>query len=236
MIEEAIVLVGGLGTRIRGKIGDIPKPMAPLGDKPFLSYLLKLLIKQGIKKVVLAVGYKKEYIYEYFGNNYKDIKLIYSFEEENNLLGTGGAILKACEFIEGEYFFVFNGDTFFHIDLEAMSEFHKLKNSDITIALKPTEDASRYGSIELNESDKIVKFIEKGKKGAGAINGGIYLISKSLFKSLILPEKFSFETDFLQKYYKTYNFYGIIFDRYFIDIGVPEDYERAKLEIPTICR
>lgn len=236
MINEAIILVGGLGTRLRIKIGNYPKPMALIGDKPFLAYLLNLLSNNGLKRVVLAVGYKHQFIENYFGNSFANLEIVYSVEEESNLLGTGGAIVKASKLIKEQEFFVFNGDTFFDIEIRKIIEFHKLKKADITVALKFIENALRYGIIKINENGKIINFLEKGKQKEGFINGGIYLVSKSIFKNLNFPEKFSFEMDLLQKYYKAYNFYGIIFNRYFIDIGVPDDYEKAKIELPSRYR
>ena len=236
MVEEAIILAGGLGTRLRDKIRDLPKPMAPIGNKPFLAYLLDFLIEQNITKVVLAVGYKGEFIADYFGRRYSGLELTYSFEDENNLLGTGGALLRASKLIEGQNFFALNGDTFFDINLKDMFEFHKSKNADITVALKPIKETSRYGLVEIDENGRIINFLEKGKREEGFINGGIYLISKKFLNFLDLPEKFSFEFELLQKYYKLYKFYGIVFDKYFIDIGVPEDYERAKIELPSKYR
>jgi len=232
MVREAIILAGGLGTRLKGVLNNTPKPMAPIGDRPFLSYLFSFLERQGVKKVILAVGYKSDYIMSFFGKNYLDIELLYSFEDENNLLGTGGAILKASKLINDEDFFVLNGDTIFEINLIEMYRFHKSKNADITIALKPVDNVMRYGAVEIDKEGRIINFIEKGIEKYGLINGGIYLISKKFMHNLNLAESFSFEQDLIQKYFGLYKFYGIKFDSYFIDIGVPEDYERAKIELP----
>ncbi len=232
MVKEAIILAGGLGTRLKNVLNNIPKPMAPIDNKPFLSYLFNFLRRQGIKRIILAVGYKGDYIMNFFGEKYLDIELLYSFEDENNLLGTGGAILKASKLIKDEDFFVLNGDTIFEINLTEMYRFHKAKNADITIALKPVDNVMRYGAVEIDEEGKIINFIEKGVEKHGLINGGIYLVSKGFIDNLSLPERFSLEQDLLQQYFGLYKFYGIMFDNYFIDIGVPEDYERAKNELP----
>lgn len=234
MIKEAIILAGGLGTRLRDVIKDVPKPMAPIEGRPFLEYLLSYLHKQNIKKVVFAVGYKKEVIIDFFGNKYKDIKLVYSIEEEP--LGTGGAILKALYLIENEHFFVLNGDTFFNIDLSSLENFYYDKQADLVIALKEMNNCERYGVIELDETYRIINFLEKPKKTKGLINSGIYLISKTFLNSFNLPKKFSFEKEFLEKYYSTYKFYGKSFDAFFIDIGISEDYEKAQQELPKFFR
>ena len=235
MIKEAIVLAGGLGTRLRKVVSNVPKPMADVNGKPFLEYLLQFLAKHGIKKVVLSVGYQYWVIRDYFGNSFLDMKVLYSIEKE--LLGTGGGIKKSLKFIESENTLIVNGDTYFDIDLAELFSFHKEKNSALTVALKPMRDFSRYGSVVIDDDGRIIGFREKGYHKYGLINGGIYLLDKGIFLEPTLPEKFSFEKDFLEKYYKTLPFYGKVFHNYFIDIGIPEDYEKFKhdvLDLPSI--
>ena len=232
MIEEAIILAGGLGTRLRGIIRDIPKPMADINGKPFLEYLLNYVINQGILKIVLSVGYKHEVIKKYFGSFFMGSELIYSVESKP--LGTGGALKKAMEFIDSNNVFVLNGDTIFKIDLKEFERFHIEKKSNLSIALRRSEMSNRYGTVELNQDQSIKAFLEKRHVKEGLINGGTYLLNKDFFNSFDLPNKFSFERDFLEKYYIDYKFYGFISNAYFIDIGVPEDYERAKQEIEIL--
>lgn len=129
-----------------------------------------------------------------------------------------------------------NGDTFFEIDLLKMLELLRSKNADVTMALKPMNKVTRYGIVEINEEGRIVNFIEKGERKTGLVNGGFYVISKNFLQSLKFSEKFSFEHDLLQRYFRFYKFYGIAFDTYFIDIGVKENYERAKAELVQKCR
>jgi len=226
VIDEAVILAGGLGTRLRSVVKDVPKPMADINGKPFLEYIFRYLEHYGIKKVILAIGYKADIVKNYFGKKFNNLSIIYS--EEKELLGTGGAIKQAVKLSEGDNLFVLNGDTFFDVDLRKAYEFHKNKKSILTIMLKQMVNVDRYGIIEIDSSCRIKKFSEKYKKNSGYINGGIYLLNKKFLLSLDLPEKFSFEKDFLEKNYKLYNFYGLVFDSYFIDIGVPEDYEKAK--------
>ncbi len=229
MIKEAIVLAGGLGTRLGGVIKDIPKPMAPIGEKPFLEFILDYLNFSEIKRIVISVGYKKEVIINYFANSYKNSEIIYS--EEDTPLGTGGAILKAFELIEGERSFVLNGDTFFMISLKALYEFHIKKKAEISIALKRNEfKDKRYGNVLVSEEGKIINFEEKSNESA-LFNGGVYLINKRVFSNLNFPSKFSFEKDFLEKKVNEFDIFGKAFNNYFIDIGIPEDYEKAKREI-----
>ena len=224
--KEAIILAGGLGTRLKSVVKDVPKSMANINGKPFLEYLLNYLKFYNIEHVILAVGYKSNIIREYFGNKFKNIFITYS--EEKELLGTGGAIKQALEFTNSKNILILNGDTFFDIDLEKFYRFHKIKNSDLTLALKEMKDFERYGVIEINDDYRITAFLEKKYRNKGLINGGIYLLNKGFFKSLNLSKKFSFEKDFMEKYYKDFQFYGIPFSSYFIDIGIPEDYEKAK--------
>jgi len=230
MIKEAIILAGGLGTRLRKVVKDIPKPMAEINGKPFLVYLLKYLSFQGIEKVIFSVGYKHEAIINYFGSNFENLNLIYSIEETP--LGTGGAIKKSLNYLDSEEALILNGDTFFKINIHKFHNLHKTYNSYLSIALKKVKNPSRYGIVEIDENFRIKKFYEKEQlKKGGLINGGIYFLNKSFFTSLKMPDVFSFERDFLEKYYQNYDFYGFPCEGYFIDIGIPEDYEKAKEEL-----
>ncbi|HBD8986089.1 TPA: nucleotidyltransferase family protein [Campylobacter jejuni] len=213
---QAIILCGGLGTRLKSVIKDIPKPMAPINDKPFLEFIFEYLKKQGIKEVILAVSYKYEVIKEYFKDEFLGIKIKYSIEKEP--LGTGGAIKEALKFIKNEAY-VLNGDTFFDIDLSKL----KLNGSKICFALKQMNNFDRYGTVNVDGRALVISFEEKVFKKQGLINGGIYLLDKDIFKDFALQEKFSFEK-FLQENYKKLKAKAHIFDDYFIDIGVPEDY------------
>ncbi|ELJ8910308.1 NTP transferase domain-containing protein, partial [Campylobacter coli] len=171
---QAIILCGGLGTRLKSVIKDIPKPMAPINDKPFLEFIFEHLKKQGIKEVILAVSYKYEVIQEYFKDEFLSIKIKYSIEKEP--LGTGGAIKEALKFIKNEAY-VLNGDTFFGIDLSKL----KLNGSKICLALKQMNDFDRYGTVNVDEQCLVISFEEKVFKKQGLINGGIYLLKKDIF-------------------------------------------------------
>ena len=224
---EAIILAGGFGTRLKKLNLDVPKPMVPLGEYPFLFYLLSWLEKNGITRVVLSVGYKWEIIKEYFGTSFRGIELDYSVEDEP--LGTGGAIKKALEYCEEELVWVINGDTFFEVDLIDMQDFHIQKDNDFTLAARPVKDVSRYGQLLLDEQNRIVGFGEKAKKGPGLINGGIYLFGIDFFRDKTSAQKFSFEKDVLEKCVEKEEFGAYISSQYFIDIGTPEDYRKAKI-------
>lgn len=232
MVKEAIVLAGGLGTRLRKVVKDVPKPMADINGKPFLEYLLTFLSKQGIEKVILSVGYKYEVIKNYFGKFFLNIEILYSIETKP--LGTGGGVKKSLSLVESDDIFIINGDTFFEVDLDMLFSFHKEKKAVLSIALKPLKCFSRYGSVEIDENGKIIGFKEKKYHDSGLINGGVYVLKKEVFKNLKFGEAFSFEKDFLEEYYIQYPFYGMAFQKYFIDIGIPEDYERFKKDIISL--
>ena len=229
MVKEAIVLAGGLGTRLREVVKDVPKPMADVNGRPFLEYLLTFLNRHRIEKVVLSVGYKYEVIRNYFGKSFLDMEILYSIETKP--LGTGGGIKKSLTLVDSNDTFIVNGDTFFNVDLDKLFSFHKEKSAVLSIALKPLKHFDRYGSVEINEDGRIVGFKEKKYHESGLINGGIYLLNKEFLMNLELEEKFSFEKDLLEKYYIYYPFYGMKFGGYFIDIGIPEDYEKFKRDV-----
>ncbi|WP_122894009.1 D-glycero-D-manno-heptose 1-phosphate guanosyltransferase [Arcobacter peruensis] len=222
---EAIVLAGGLGTRLKSVVSNLPKPMAPIENKPFLEYILKYLEKNGITKIILSVGYKWETIKEYFGNNYNSIELIYSVESEP--LGTGGAIKTAMKYINEKEFFIINGDTYFDVDLKLLN-LHQ--NSKLLLSLKYMENFDRYGCVESNSSFQVLAFKEKEYRENGNINAGVYLASKEVFDNFDLPDKFSFE-EFMENNLNELKIIVKIFDSYFIDIGIPEDYKKAQTVI-----
>lgn len=227
MTNEAIILAGGAGTRLKSVVSQLPKPMAPVHGKPFLEYLLAYLAKNHITRVVLSVGYQSEHIQRYFGNRFGPVELHYAVEKE--ALGTGGGVKLALQRTLNNQVFVVNGDTLFNVDLQKISEFHRQHGASLTIALHKVNDGSRYGSITTNNENRIIQFEEKKQdSGPSFINGGTYLLSKNCFLSVDLPRKFSFEKDFLETHYRQQAFYGLPFDDYFIDIGIPETYQKAQ--------
>ncbi|EAL3889103.1 D-glycero-D-manno-heptose 1-phosphate guanosyltransferase [Campylobacter lari] len=215
---QAIVLAGGLGTRLKSAVQDLPKPMAPINGKPFLTFVLEYLKKQGITEVVLSVSYKYELIQDYFKDEFDGIKIRYNIEKE--LLSTGGAIKDALKLIQNQAY-VLNGDTIFDIDLKKLA----LNDSKICIALKQMQNFDRYGTVNVDDQGVVMSFEEKVFKKQGLINGGIYLLKKDIFDEFNLEKKFSFE-EFLQSNCNALKIQTQIFDDYFIDIGIPEDYKR----------
>jgi len=233
MTGEAIILAGGYGSRLQEVIDDIPKPMAPVNGRPFLEYQLDFLDKWALRKVILSVGYKKEMIKQHFGNQYKSLQLEYSEEEEP--LGTGGAILKALQHGTGYAIFIFNGDTYFDVNLQRLDDFRKIKETDLCLSLRYEIEPARFGLVEFDNNNRITRFYEKSDgPDEGYINGGVYMVKRDYLLRFGLPEKFSFETDFLQKYYQTEEFYGLRCFSYFRDIGIPEDYQKAQDEFKRL--
>ncbi len=223
---EAIILAGGFGSRLKKLNLEVPKPMVPLGEFPFLFYMLSWLKANGMKRVILSVGFKWEVIKDYFGSSFRDMELLYSVEDEP--LGTGGAVKKAMSYCRGKLIWVLNGDTFFEVDLNGMQNYHIEQMNHFTLAAKPVPDTSRYGRLLMDEQNKITGFGEKSEKGPGLINGGIYLFENSFLKDKSSGDKFSFEKDVLEKYVSQEKFGAFVSDSYFIDIGTPEDYTKAQ--------
>lgn len=227
MIKEAIILAGGLGTRLRSAVPDLPKCMAPVNGYPFLKYVIDHLVLQGIEHFVFSLGYRHEDVSDWL-NQYRQAD--YSIAIEEQPLGTGGAVLHASHFIQSKHCIVTNGDTLFKTNLKKLSDFHTSTQSHCTIGLKPMLDFDRYGVVAINERGKVVSFQEKKYYTKGLINGGLYALDIQHFISYSWPEKFSFEKDFLE-IKKTDNMYGVPDDVYFIDIGIPEDFRKAATEL-----
>ena len=229
MIKEAIILAGGLGTRLRSVVNDVPKCMAPVAGKPFLHFVIEYLLNKGVDKFIFSLGYKSEIIIDYIIEHYPLLYTQYSIEEEP--LGTGGAIRLACNLTTEKNVLILNGDTLFSIDVKKLAATHHHANADCTVALKPMEDFERYGVVELNNDNTIASFKEKQHYQEGLINGGVYVLHVNAFIQEELPQKFSFEKDYLEQYFDKRKMYGDIQDVYFIDIGIPEDFERAQFEL-----
>jgi D-glycero-alpha-D-manno-heptose 1-phosphate guanylyltransferase len=203
--------------------------MAPVNGKPFLDYVISYFQGEGFTDFIFSLGYKHEIIETHLSNNYPELRVQLSVEE--NPLGTGGAIKKACKLAAEKNIFITNGDTLFKAGTTALLDLHQQKNADCTLALKPMKHFDRYGVIDLNEDGSINSFNEKKYYEKGLINGGLYLLNVASFLKEPFPSAFSFETAYLEKYYQQHKMFGLIQDKYFIDIGIPEDYARAGREL-----
>lgn len=229
MITEAIILAGGLGTRLKSVVSDLPKSLAPVAGKPFLAYLLDYAKKQGIEKFIFALGYKTEQI-ESFVKDWMP-EGSYIFSTEDRPLGTGGAIYKACKEVSSSDAIVLNADTFFAVSFSHLSDIHEMRKASCTLALKPMKAFDRYGVVEIDK-EVVTGFSEKKYHETGLINGGVYALSVNDFLQRTFPPVFSFEKDYLEKEYAHQRIMGMVSDAYFIDIGIPEDYYRAQTELP----
>lgn len=228
---KAIVLAGGLGTRLRGRVPDLPKPMAPVAGRPFLEYLLDSLIHSGIDSITLSVGYRAEVIQVHFGDEYRGMPLIYSYEAEP--LGTGGALALAIQGIGTEPVLALNGDTLLKLDFKLLLNWYGEAPELLAMVLRQVPDAGRYGAAHV-EHGRVTGFSEKGRSAGGLINSGIYLFQPSLFGKLGLSGRFSFEVDVLQNHCHTLHPRAFVTDSYFIDIGIPEELDRAGIELPHL--
>lgn len=232
MGKQAVILSGGFGTRLSHVVSAVPKPMAPIKDRPFLEYIIQQLKNQGFNDYVFLTGYKSEVIENYF----KDLPNA-KFIKEETALGTGGAILNAYEFLNNE-FYVINGDTFFDIDFSLLQDFGQDK--PCTLALRYSNNIARYGFAEINDNFGISSFTEKGKlpnnRIDGYINGGIYYIKKSVLRRFF--DKFSgqfisLETEIFPELLNNKELFGLPISGCFIDIGIPDDYYKAQDLIPN---
>ena len=177
---DVLILCGGLGKRLREKIGESQKVMAAVGKEPFLNFILRDLAHQGCRRVVLCTGYKKETIEEYYQE--KKFGLTIAFSREARPLGTGGAIKNARPFIRSHYFLAMNGDSYCRIDLEKFFAFHKAKKALVSIAAAKTDDRKDFGSIAIDGTRKVTAFREKIEDSASSyVNAGIYCFRRDAF-------------------------------------------------------
>lgn len=224
---EAIILVGGLGTRLRQVVPDWPKPMAPVAGRPFLEILLTMLSRKGFKRAVLSLGFMPDKIIDHFGESYSGIELVY--EVESQPLGTGGAIRASLTRCLSDHVFIFNGDTYLDVEVEPLEALWRANRSPI-IVVREVPDTARFGRVELSEG-RIHQFLEKGSPGPGLINAGCYVVPRELLDDFPLGQPFSLETDFFTKHVDQIKFDGFITKGRFIDIGVPDDYALAQTEL-----
>jgi D-glycero-alpha-D-manno-heptose 1-phosphate guanylyltransferase len=228
---NAVILAGGFGTRLRSRVSGIPKPMAPIAGKPFLQYLLDRLVREGITEVVLSVGYLGELIEQYFGDQYHGMRIQYALE--TSPLGTGGALQFAVSFLPDaqQPVLALNGDTFLDLNYRSLFTWFETAGTDVGMVLRRIDNASRYGRVEVC-GQRISGFLEKGSAQPGLINTGVYILRTHLLSALELLPPFSLELDVFAAKQSILPIAPYISDGYFIDIGVPEDFDRAQIELP----
>ena len=228
MLQNAIILAGGFGTRLQTIVKDLPKPMATVNGEPFLNYQLRYLKHYDIKHVIFSTGHLSEKISNYYKDEFLGIKISYAKEEAP--LGTGGGIRLALNQCKTNDVLVLNGDSFFDVNLEQFFHEHQKEKAQISLALRKVENASRYGTIEVNEERRIISFKEKNNLAqAGLINGGVYILNQEVYlNNTEVDKNFSIEKDFFEKQLDKLFIKGFESKGYFIDIGIPEDYTKAQ--------
>lgn len=235
-LPPAVILAGGLGTRLRDVYASGPKCLAPVAGRPFLDYVLTWLRFQGVTKVVLCVGYKRNSIRKYVGRGRK-WGLTVKYSVEQRLLGTAGALKKAERLISGDTMLVMNGDTLVKADLKALVRFHERQRAPVTMMVTAVEDSRRYGSVRLDRRQRVRAFLEKKKQEQEAdaarrlINAGIYVLEKSVLAGMSTRTPTSLERDVFPRLLRTGNIRGLVIQGRFIDIGIPEDFRRAQREL-----
>lgn len=221
------MLAGGLGSRLRHIVTDVPKPMAPVAGHPFLEIVLSNLACNGFKRIVLSIGYLANKIVSHFGTHFRGMDICY--EIESVPLGTGGAIRASLERCFEDHVFVFNGDTFLSLEIADVEENWKRHRTPILVA-REVQDTVRYGRLSVVDG-AVRSFLEKGVSGPGLINAGCYVLPRGLMRGVELGKQFSLETEFLAAQVQCNRFDVYVTKGYFLDIGVPEDYERAQTEL-----
>lgn len=233
---DAVILAGGLGTRLRSVVSDVPKCMAPVGGRPFLEWLLAWIEPFRPCKIVLSLGYLSETVTDWVQHTLKDYPIPIEWVIEETPLGTGGGIKLALSKVTAPQCVILNGDTFFDVDLNALCQQRDHSAAPLAVALKPMERFERYGSVTVDSENHISSFNEKRYCEKGLINGGVYCMDCSAGLLDGKPDKFSFEKDVLEPESAKGGLCGFISDGSFIDIGIPEDYALAQTFLPANIR
>lgn len=224
----AVVLAGGLGTRLRPVVEDVPKPMAPIRGRPFLEYQLDYWVAQGVGRFILSVGFLHDLIQEHFGSSYEGVPIVYSVEDSP--LDTGGALLLAASrLVDAKPFLVLNGDTYFNVSLKTLIGFSARTKSHWCLSLFPTEEVGRYTAVDLAEDGRIRSFSSTDSNRRLA-NGGVYLVQSRALQELPYSagQRVSLEKEIFPAALAVgQRFYGVEFHGTFLDIGLPTDYHRA---------
>jgi NDP-sugar pyrophosphorylase family protein len=224
---KIVLLVGGLGTRLRALLPSAPKPLAPVGNRPFLELLVRQLGNQGIRSLIMCTGYLADQIEREFGDG-SNLGVAIEYSREPHPMGTGGAVKLAQRLLEGlTDFLVMNGDSFLEIDFSQFIQFHRTHRAMATIAVVRVENASRYGTVRVDSSNRVVEFCEKaGQDSPGLINAGVYVFNAAILEH-IPAEQVSLEKDIFPTLLDQ-GVYAARQEGVFIDIGTPADYAHAQ--------
>jgi D-glycero-alpha-D-manno-heptose 1-phosphate guanylyltransferase len=228
---KALVLAGGAGTRLGEATRALPKPMLPVGGRPFLEYLLDRLVAGGAEELILSVHHRAQASMAHFGSRYRGVRVRYAVEAEP--LGTGGAIAYALRDAPAAPVLVANGDSFLALDYAGFIRAFEREPVRLALVVREVEDAGRYGAVRI-DGTTVTGFAEKGVRGPGCISAGTYILDPGVFREFGLAGRFSLETDLLQRHCAALRPRACFFDGYFIDIGVPADLQRARRELPGL--
>lgn len=225
---SAVILAGGLGTRLRVVVADVPKPMAPVQDRPFLERQMDYWIGQGVDHFILSVGHMRGIIMQHFGARYRHARVEYAVEEQP--LGTGGGLLIAASMLPHDQpFIAMNGDSFFPVQLDELRATHAQHDSQWTLALFNADQPNRYGKVAMHENGRLDAFISGKAEVGEAANAGVYLIDPAALAGWNAGDAASIESDIIPAFLATGGrCFGRICAGKFIDIGVPDDYHRAQ--------
>ncbi|HAW20503.1 MAG TPA: D-glycero-D-manno-heptose 1-phosphate guanosyltransferase [Flavobacteriales bacterium] len=230
-VKTAIVLAGGFGTRLQSVVSDVPKPMAIVAGRPFLEYILDYLSAYGIAEVVLATGHLAESVSRHFGNSYSSMSIKYAVEESP--LGTGGAIMNGFEKCDAKEALILNGDSFLDVDLTHLLNAANV-HADGMMVLREMKNPDRFGTVDTDVSGRVLDFQEKrAGLDVGVINAGIYLLKKEVISTCVQKTQFSIEEDFFKPFVSSLDIGTQLSDGYFIDIGIPEEFERAQQDFQS---
>ncbi|HEY7326870.1 MAG TPA: nucleotidyltransferase family protein [Gemmataceae bacterium] len=223
----AAILAGGLGTRLRSRIADRPKVLAPVGGQPYLAYLLDQVADAGVRTVVLLTGYLADQIRSTFGDRYRGLRLMYS--PEPSPLGTAGAVRLALPYLTSSTILLLNGDSYCAASLPEFWEYHQRQAADLSLVLTEVEDCSRYGCVHRGSDGRVSRFEEKNSAGgAGWVNAGIYLMNRSLIEEIPVDVPMSLERDMCPLWADGKRCFGFPSQGRFLDIGTPESYAQAE--------
>jgi NDP-sugar pyrophosphorylase family protein len=226
MVLTAIILAGGLGTRLRSVVADRPKVLAEIHERPFLAYLLDQLTVVGVRNVVICTGYLGEQVRSIFGNSYGKMELDYS--QESSPMGTGGALRLALPKLESDPVLVMNGDAFCTINLEGFYAWHRARRARASLALIKVNDAARYGQVQVDPDGVVVHFAEKSDgSGPAWVNAGVYLMDRALLETIETNRMVSLEKESFPAWIGK-GLYGYLCEGRFLDIGTPQSYAEAE--------
>ena len=224
---KALLLVGGLGTRLKQFTSGLPKPMAEVGGKPFLEYLIYQLVNQGFRDIIFCIGYLGDKIQRHFGNGDRwGVHIEYSWERIS--LGTAGAIKLATKKFADQNFLVMNGDSLLIFNINKLIKFHQKKMAKATIALLKVYNMKRFGKVEVNTEGEVLKFVEKGAIGKGVINGGVYVLNRKILNYIPGETECSLESEVFPKLIGNGCYGMVVENAFFVDIGTPEAYRSIQ--------